>query len=87
VHSRVTERDFPIGSGSSIVRDACQEIPGSQGSGNRSFRRQETLAARSRDSRYSDGGVVWAPTGDSGRQVSKDQVSELRGEITVVDLR
>jgi hypothetical protein len=30
---------------------------------------------------------VWATARDSGRQVSKDQVLELREEITVVDLR
>jgi hypothetical protein len=57
VHSRIAKRDFPIGSGPSIVRDACQEIPGSRGSGNRGFRRQRNLVAGNRDPRYPDSDV------------------------------
>jgi hypothetical protein len=57
VQVEIAIRDFPIGSGPSIVRDACQEIPKSRGSGNRGFRRQRNRVAGNRDRRYPDSDI------------------------------
>jgi hypothetical protein len=57
MHSIIVKCDFSIGSGPSIVRDACQEIPGNRGSGNQGFRRQRNLIAGNHDPRYPDSDV------------------------------
>jgi hypothetical protein len=54
MHSRITKRDFPIGSGPSIVRT---RVRGSRGVGVRHievFEYIETLATRNRDPRFTD---------------------------------
>ena len=50
-------RDFPIGSGPSIMHDAWQEIPKSHVSGNQGFEDKEIALLGNRDRRYPDSDI------------------------------
>jgi hypothetical protein len=84
VQVEIAIRDFPIGSGPSIVRDACQEIPKSRGSGNRGFRRQRNRVAGNRDRRYPDSDIsVVGPLESEWRTgvLSSGKSREIHGKI------
>jgi hypothetical protein len=67
LHIEIAIRDFPIGSGPSIVRDTWGRIPKSRGSGNRGFQGQRNLVVGNHDPRYPDDDVsVMGPLESKG---------------------